>query len=221
MTSESEIEAKAEVKLVKKLKTKKKKTNTAKEKDGKEKDSTDGKLTTKEMVNQALTELKNRKGTSLYAIKKYLEATYKVNSERLNPHIKRYIKISVENGTIIQTKGTGASGSFKLIMKEKTNAAKQRPVEVEMVPREKKGKREQKMEGPKIATSGLNRRPQKKEEEEVDKQTLKKKAKFAKILKTPSKMKSLAAKRRSLGTIIKAPKMKPLTPKRPKAGKKK
>ena len=72
------------------------------------------KITTKEMIHQALVDLKSRKGTSMYAIKKYIEEKYQVDVEKINYLIKKYIKTSVELGTIVQTKGIGASGSFKL-----------------------------------------------------------------------------------------------------------
>ncbi|XP_076675723.1 uncharacterized protein LOC143372933 [Andrena cerasifolii] len=69
---------------------------------------------TSEMVNSAIKELKDRKGSSLQAIKKYIASTYKVDGEKLAPFIKRYLKTAVISGAVMQTKGKGASGSFKL-----------------------------------------------------------------------------------------------------------
>lgn len=69
---------------------------------------------TAQMVNSAIKDLKERSGSSLPAIKKYLAANYKVDAEKLAPFIKKYLKNSVANGKLIQTKGKGASGSFKL-----------------------------------------------------------------------------------------------------------
>ncbi|XP_076659977.1 uncharacterized protein LOC143363253 [Halictus rubicundus] len=69
---------------------------------------------TSEMVNNAIKELKDRKGSSLQAIKKYIASTYKVDGEKLAPFIKRYLKTAVTSGAVVQTKGKGASGSFKL-----------------------------------------------------------------------------------------------------------
>ncbi|OAD59066.1 Histone H1.1 [Eufriesea mexicana] len=69
---------------------------------------------TSEMVNSAIKELKDRKGSSLQAIKKYIASTYKVDGEKLAPFIKRYLKAAVTSGAVVQTKGKGASGSFKL-----------------------------------------------------------------------------------------------------------
>ena len=66
------------------------------------------------MVNNAIQNLKERGGSSLQAIKKYITATYKVDAEKFAPFIKKYLKSSVASGALVQTKGKGASGSFKL-----------------------------------------------------------------------------------------------------------
>lgn len=76
---------------------------------------------TSEMVNSAIKEMKERSGSSLQAIKKYIAAQYKVDAEKLAPFIRKYLKSAVESGALIQTKGKGASGSFKL---ESKSAAK-------------------------------------------------------------------------------------------------
>ena len=70
--------------------------------------------TTAIMVNNAIQNLKERGGSSLQAIKKYISTTYKVDGEKFSPFIKKYIKSSVVSGGLVQTKGKGASGSFKL-----------------------------------------------------------------------------------------------------------
>lgn len=69
---------------------------------------------TSEMVNNAIKGLKERGGSSLQAIKKYIAANYKVDAEKVAPFIKKYLKASVVSGSLVQTKGKGASGSFKL-----------------------------------------------------------------------------------------------------------
>lgn len=84
--------------------------------------------TTAVMVNNAIQNLKERGGSSLQAIKKYISATYKIDGEKFAPFIKKYLKASVTAGTLVQTKGKGASGSFKLassaVTKKPTTAAK-------------------------------------------------------------------------------------------------
>lgn len=69
---------------------------------------------TSEMVNNAIKGLKERGGSSLQAIKKYVAANYKVDAEKVAPFIKKYLKSAVVGGALVQTKGKGASGSFKL-----------------------------------------------------------------------------------------------------------
>lgn len=78
---------------------------------------------TSEMVNSAIKELKERSGSSLQAIKKYIAAQYKVDAEKLAPFIRKYLKSAVESGALIQTKGKGASGSFKLESKSSSGAS--------------------------------------------------------------------------------------------------
>jgi histone H1/5 len=69
---------------------------------------------TAQMVNAAIKNLKERGGSSLQAIKKYIAATYKIDAEKLAPFIRKYLKKAVTDGKLVQTKGKGAAGSFKL-----------------------------------------------------------------------------------------------------------
>lgn len=67
-----------------------------------------------DMVTEAVTTLKERGGSSLQAIKKHIGSHHKVDLDRLTPFIKKYLKSAVASGALVQTKGKGASGSFKL-----------------------------------------------------------------------------------------------------------
>ena len=78
---------------------------------------------TGEMVVNAVKTLKSRGGSSLQAIKKFLAAQYKVDVEKLAPFIKKFLKSAVAKGQLLQTKGKGASGSFKLPAAAKKEAA--------------------------------------------------------------------------------------------------
>ena len=71
-----------------------------------------------EMIAAAIGALKERGGSSRQAIKKYIVANYKVG-DSVNTHLKLALKRSVASGALIQVKGTGASGSFKLAAKPK------------------------------------------------------------------------------------------------------
>ncbi|XP_033025575.1 histone H1.2-like [Lacerta agilis] len=70
-----------------------------------------------ELLTKAVTASKERGGVSLAALKKSLAAAgYDV--ERNNSRIKLGLKSLVTRGILLQTKGTGASGSFKLNKKQ-------------------------------------------------------------------------------------------------------
>lgn len=82
-----------------------------------------------EMIVAAINALKERKGSSRQAIQKYITATYKV-SDGAGQHIKMALKRGVESKELTQTKGTGASGSFKVtatVKKVKKVAAPKKP----------------------------------------------------------------------------------------------
>ena len=76
-----------------------------------------------EMVVAAITALKERNGSSRQKIIKYIRDHYTV-SEGFETHVKLALKRGVTKGTLSQTKGTGASGSFKVVKKETKPAAK-------------------------------------------------------------------------------------------------
>ncbi|XP_063158981.1 histone H1.01-like [Candoia aspera] len=70
-----------------------------------------------ELLMQAVTACKERGGISLAALKKSLAASgYDV--EKNNGRIKLGLRSLVTKGALLQTKGTGASGSFKLNRKQ-------------------------------------------------------------------------------------------------------
>ena len=69
------------------------------------------------MIAAAIAELKERKGSSRQAIEKYIAANYKVGPKYTGP-LKQALKKGVEKGTLVQTKGKGASGSFKIAKPE-------------------------------------------------------------------------------------------------------
>uniref|UniRef100_A0A3Q0RXG4 Histone H1 n=1 Tax=Amphilophus citrinellus TaxID=61819 RepID=A0A3Q0RXG4_AMPCI len=67
-----------------------------------------------DLIVKVVTASKERKGVSLAALKKALAAGgYDV--EKNNARVKIAIKSLVSKGTLVQLKGIGASGSFKLV----------------------------------------------------------------------------------------------------------
>merc|ERR1712032_927690 len=66
-----------------------------------------------DMITAAVTDLKGSKGTSNYAILKYIKENYTVG-DNANSVVRLTIKRMVAGGSLLQTSGIGASGSFKL-----------------------------------------------------------------------------------------------------------
>lgn len=65
------------------------------------------------MVEEAVKSMNERGGSSRQAIQKYVKANYPVN-ENSDSRVKSALKKCVEKERLVQTKGKGASGSFKL-----------------------------------------------------------------------------------------------------------
>lgn len=78
-----------------------------------------------DMVKAAIVALKERNGSSRQAIEKYIKANYKVG-DGVGTHLKLALKRGVEAKVLVQVKGTGASGSFK-VNKELKEAKPKKP----------------------------------------------------------------------------------------------
>ncbi|KAK3091473.1 hypothetical protein FSP39_020083 [Pinctada imbricata] len=78
------------------------------------------------MVIAAIKALKDRKGSSGQAIKKYIVANYKVDAASSGQFVKQALRRGVAGGALKQKSGTGASGRFAVGEKavKKPKAAK-------------------------------------------------------------------------------------------------
>merc|ERR1712153_170905 len=76
------------------------------------------------MVLAAVVALKESKGSSLAAIKKYIAANNKVDIVKISPFIRKAVKKLVVDKKIAQVKGVGASGRFKANKVEKPKVKK-------------------------------------------------------------------------------------------------
>merc|ERR1712127_1083779 len=76
------------------------------------------------MVVAAVKALKESKGSSLAAIKKYIAANNKVDIVKISPFIRKAVKKLVADKKITQVKGVGASGRFKANKVEKPKVKK-------------------------------------------------------------------------------------------------
>ena len=79
-----------------------------------------------EMVVKAINATKERGAASRQKILKYIRSNFKV-SEGFETHVKLALKRGVTNGVLVQPKGTGASGSFK-VAKPTPSAKPAKPV---------------------------------------------------------------------------------------------
>ncbi|XP_065556103.1 histone H1-delta-like [Artemia franciscana] len=69
-----------------------------------------------EMITKSIADLKERGGSSRQAILKYIMANFQVGNDAkvVNMHLKQALKRCLANGIVINPKGTGVTGSFKL-----------------------------------------------------------------------------------------------------------
>jgi histone H1/5 len=119
-----------------------------------------------EMIVAALGSLKDRKGSSGQAIKKYIVATYKIDEKAVGPHLRLALKRGVATGAFKQVKGNGASGSFKLADKvvkpKKTPAVKKAKSPKKVVKKTEKAtavKKTPKKSAKKAAKSPVSKKP--------------------------------------------------------------
>ncbi|XP_065644559.1 histone H1-delta-like isoform X2 [Hydra vulgaris] len=144
----------------------------------------------KAMIVDAINSLKERKGSSRQAIAKHVKANNKVG-DNVDSQVKINLKRMVLAGELLQVKGVGASGSFRVAAKPKAAKKKSPAATV------KKAKKESK---------------------EVKKSTPKKKAAPTKKV-TAAKEKAKKPKEKAKKTPVKKSAQKPLAAKKPAAKK--
>ncbi|XP_061176334.1 histone H1-delta-like [Saccostrea echinata] len=169
-----------------------------------------------DMISAAVASLKERGGSSRQAILKYIMANYKVGNDvnSINAHLKMALKSGVKKGALKQAKGTGASGSFKLGDKPKT----------EKKPKAKKVAKSKAAKPKKAATKPKKPAGEKKAKTPKKKAAAKKpagpkKAKSPKKKAAPKSPKKAAAKPKKAKTPKKAAAKKTKTPKKAAAKK--
>lgn len=167
---------------------------------------------TAQMVTKAIADLKEKGGSSLSAIKKFIGSTYKVDAQKLAPFIRKYLVSAVAAGKLVQTKGKGASGSFKLATKEKA------PKEKKAVKKEKTAAAPKK----KVAATKAKKPAAAAAAKKPKAATAAKKPAAAKKPKTPTKAKATKpSKKAAKSPAKKAPKPKKIAVAKKAAPKKK
>ena len=151
-----------------------------------------------EMIVAAITALKERTGSSRQAIAKYIKANYKVG-DGADTHIKMALKRGVASGALAQPKGTGASGSFKVV--KKAEPKKKKPAAKKPAAKKPAAKK------PAAKKSTPKKKPAaKKSKSTPKKKPAAKKASSAKKAKKPAK--KAAAKKPAAKKVKKTPKKK-------------
>jgi len=82
-----------------------------------------------DMIKAALKALNDRGGSSRAAILKYVVANYTLDPTSANQHLKVALKNGVKSKHFKQTKGSGASGSFKLGTKGEATGIKKKIID--------------------------------------------------------------------------------------------
>ncbi|XP_021706524.1 histone H1-like [Aedes aegypti] len=169
-----------------------------------------------DMVVAAIKTLKERNGSSLQAIKKYIAANYKCDVAKLAPFLKKALKNGVEKGKFVQTKAPAASGSFKLKAEAKKAASEKKPKKAG----EKKAKKatgEKKKATKKPAGEKKAKKPAGEKKAKKPAAAKKAKAAGAKAAKKAGGVKKAAAPKQKATKPSKTAAKKPKTPKPKKA----
>ena len=161
-----------------------------------------------DMISAAIAALKERNGSSRQAIAKYISANYKVG-DNPNVHLRAALKRGVTTAALTQTKGTGASGSFKLAKKA---------VEKKKKPAKKPAAKKSTAKKPATTKKPAAKKTSAKKSSPKKKTAAKKSTTPKKAAKKPAK-KSSAKKPKKPAAKKPAPKTKKATPKK-KAAKK-
>ncbi|XP_047495819.1 histone H1-delta-like [Penaeus chinensis] len=126
-----------------------------------------------EMVAAALRALKERNGSSRQAILRFILASFQIGDEKFaGVHLKQALRRAVAGGSLQQTKGTGASGSFKL-SKEEDAATKSTAKKVSPKSSTKKPAAKKVSPKPSAKKASANKPPTKKNGVKKDKDTKK------------------------------------------------
>lgn len=143
-----------------------------------------------EMIKQAITCLKERGGSSRQALLKYIVANFNVGKDEktVNNHLKLALRAGVKNNTLKQSKGTGASGSFRLGDKsEKVKKAKAKKVKKPKAAKPKSPAKAKKTKAKKPAGEKKAKKPAAKKAKSPAKKAKSPAKKAAKPRKSPAK----------------------------------
>merc|ERR1711879_503393 len=108
------------------------------------------------MIVKAIEDLKEKKGSSLASIKKYIGANYKVDLTKLSIHIRRALKSGIEKKTI--TASAGMAGRFKIAKAESKPKAKPKTPKKVKTPSKKRLNHRRKQHRKRLKKANLSRK---------------------------------------------------------------
>lgn len=164
-----------------------------------------------EMIAAAVGSLKERGGSSRQAILKYIVKQYNVGKDErvVNQHLKMALRAGVKKGALKQSKGSGASGSFRLGDKaapKKTAVAKKPKAAGAVAKKVKKAKSPKKAKTPKSPAKAKKAKKPVVAKAKKPKAVPKAKKPAAKKAKTPVKAKKAAKPKKAAPQKKAAPK---------------
>ncbi|NXB75492.1 H5 protein, partial [Donacobius atricapilla] len=160
-----------------------------------------------DMIVAAIRADKSRGGSSRQSIQKYVKSHYKVG-QNADVQIRLAIRRLLAAGVLKQTKGVGASGSFRLAKssKVKRSPSKKRKKAARRSTSPRKPARSRKAKSPAKKAKSSTRKARKKSRS--PKKAKKPKTVKAKSLKTPKPKKAKRSKSRAKSSARKSPKKK-------------
>ncbi|NXI46422.1 H5 protein, partial [Galbula dea] len=161
-----------------------------------------------DMIKAAIRAEKSRSGSSRQSIQKYVKSHYKVG-QHADVQIKLSIKRLLATGVLKQTKGVGASGSFRLAKadKAKKSLTRKRKKAVRKSTSPRKASRPRKTKSPAKKPKSAARKARKKSRTSP-KKAKKPKTVKAKSLKAAKPKKAKRSKPRAKSSARKSPKKK-------------
>ncbi|XP_047130354.1 histone H1-delta-like [Hydra vulgaris] len=148
----------------------------------------------KAMIVDAINSLKERKGSSRQAIAKHVKANNKVG-DNVDSQVKINLKRMVVAGELVQVKGVGASGSFRVAAKPKAAKKKSPAAAAATVKKAKKESKEVKKSTPKKKAAPTKKVTAAKEKAKKPKEKAAKKTPVKKSAQKPLAAKKPAAKK--------------------------
>lgn len=169
-----------------------------------------------EMVHQALSSLKERGGSSRQAVLKYIMKNFSVGNDEnvVNTHLKMALRAGVKNATLKQSKGSGATGSFRL-----GEEAKKKPKAAKPAAGKKTPKKAKAPPAAKIRKAAAGDKSAKSPAKKMTKKSSVKSVATSSAKKTPSKPKVAAPKKSKNDKPKKAAAVKKVKADKPKTAK--